>query len=117
MRHLICLTLATLSFIGLQAARAAELNDPNSSTSKPANGAAVSPDAPPPTCDDLQDTRATYDSHTKKFKGCRVTSVKSGSGYDKMGLKTGDLVQPDSGQGAFNARGKSNGIRSAALSE
>ena len=49
-------------------------------------------------CYKLDDTKPIYNGTTHAFRGCRVTSVKTGSGYDKMGLKTGDIVDPESGK-------------------
>ena len=43
---------------------------------------------------DIPHSVAEYDD-AKKFKGCRLTEVESGSIYERLGIQVGNLVQPE----------------------
>jgi hypothetical protein len=90
MRHTMFMT-ALIAGLALSAAASAK-----SATAVEKN--AMPDDVTANPCEKLEDTKSVYNNETHKFKGCRVLTVPAGSAYEKIGLKTGDLVQPGSGQ-------------------
>ena len=47
-------------------------------------------------CSSVPNSKPKYDSVTKKLTGCELVSIQPDSIYEKLGLKIGDVVKPES---------------------